>query len=297
MRITFAGQFRDSALNMERAGERLTNYQRQVSSGRRLDRASDDPAAVTSALTERGKLAQLDQYSRTADSAYSRLTVVDTVLSDVVTKLTAAQVSATSALGSSATATQRSAAAQQLAGLKAALVDDFNSSFQGTYVFAGTKSTTKPYVTGVGGVVAAYAGSATEVQVDIDEGRSVTVGFNGGAISQGSDPTDVFTTFDNLIAAVNAGDNDAINAGIAALNDVFERTTAAQSSVGGAMQTLDSEKLRASASKLAATGRLSKLEDANMAEAIAGMQQSETAYKAALAAASTAAKLSLMDYL
>src|SRR5215217_5664529 len=99
MRITFTGQFRDATANVERASERLAEYQRQVSSGRRLDRVSDDPAGATAALGERTKVAQVDQYSRSTDSAYSRLTAVDTVLSDIISKLTAAQVAATSALG------------------------------------------------------------------------------------------------------------------------------------------------------------------------------------------------------
>jgi flagellar hook-associated protein 3 FlgL len=297
MRVTFNGQFRDAIADVERASDRLAEYQRQVSSGRRLDRVSDDPSGIAVALSERTKIAQIDQYTRSTDSAYSRLTVVDTVLSDIVAKLTSAQVAATSALGSTITDAQRAAAAQQLDGLKAALLDDFNTSLQGTYVFAGTKSTIKPYVADNTGTVAAYAGSTTEVQVDVDQDQMVTVGFNGGALTKGSDPTDIFATIDNLIAAVNAGDSDAIGTGIGLIATMFARVTAAQSRVGASMQALDTEKLRLSATKLASTERLSKLEDANMVEAITGMQQADTAYKAALGAAAATAKVSLMDYL
>jgi flagellar hook-associated protein 3 FlgL len=297
MRVTFNGQFRDAIADVERASDRLAGYQRQVSSGRRIDRVSEDPSGVAVALGERTKIAQIDQYSRSTDSAYSRLTVVDTVLSDIVAKLTAAQVAATSALGSTITTAQRTAAAQQLDGLKAALLDNFNTSVQGTYLFAGTKSTTKPYVADNAGTVAAYAGSATEVQVDVDQDHVITVGFDGGALTKGSDATDVFETIDNLIAAVNAGDNTAIQSGISSLVNVFARVTSAQSRVGASMQALDTEKLRLSASKLASTERLSKLEDANMVEAITGMQQADSAYRAALGATAATAKVSLMDYL
>lgn len=297
MRVTFNGQFRDALVYVERAGERLAEYQRQVSSGRRLDRVSDDPSGTTVALGERTKMAQVDQYTRSTDSAYSRLTVVDTVLSDIIVKLTAAQVAGTSALGSAVTDAQRAAAAQQLDGLKAALLDDFNTSLQGNYLFAGTKSTTKPYVVNGSGTVAAYAGSTTEVQVDVDQDRMVTVGFDGGAITQGSDPSDVFATIDSLITAVNAGDSTAIASGIAALANVFARVTTAQSRVGAAMQTLDAQKLRLSATKIASAERLSKVEDANIVEAITGMQQADQAYKAALGATAATAKTSLMDYL
>jgi flagellar hook-associated protein 3 FlgL len=296
MRITFARQYQDASTSLELANERLSDYQQQVASGKRINRPSDDPSDTASAIGERAKIAQIDQYAATGDSSNARLTILDTVMSDIVTKLTAAQSTATSALGTTQTTAQRDAAAQQLEGIKTALVDDFNTSFQGNYLFSGTKSTTKPYAVGAGGVVGAYAGSTTEVQVDIAQNRSVTIGFDGSSVTKGSDPTDLFTTLDNLIAAVKIGDNTAIASGMASLNDVFTRATAAQSRVGAAMDAIDTNKQRLTTVKLASKTHLSTLEDANMADAISGMQQSDTAYKAPLAAAASAGKLSLMDY-
>jgi flagellar hook-associated protein 3 FlgL len=297
MRVTFAQQYRQSLDNMQQAAQRLADYQRQVSSGKRLERISDDPAAAAGAVSERNGLAQIDQYTQSNDSAYSRLTVVDTVMSDIITKLTAAQVSAASAAGTNASAAQRTAAAQQLSGLKDALLDDFNTSFQGNYVFSGTASTTKPYVTGAGGTVNPYAGSNTEVFVDVAHGRAVPIGMDGSALTQGSASTDLFTTMDNLISAINAGDNDGISKYTAEVNDAFARVTTAQSRVGTAMNTLESEQQQMTTAKLASTKRLSQLEDANMVDAISGMQEADTAYKASLAASANTSKLSLMDYL
>jgi flagellar hook-associated protein 3 FlgL len=297
MRITFARQYQDASSGLEQANERLADYQQQVASGKRINRASDDPSDTASAIGERAKMAQFDQYAATGDSANSRLTILDTVMSDIVTKLTAAQSTATSALGTIQTSAQRDAAAQQLDGIKAALVDDFNTSFQGNFLFGGTKSTAKPYPVGAGGVVGAYVGSTTEVQVDIAQNRAVTIGFDGSSVTKGSDPTDLFTTLDTLIAAVKTGDNTAIAAGMTALNNVFTRATAAQSRVGAGMDAIDTNQQRLTSAKLASKTRLSTLEDANMADAISGMQQSDTAYKAALAAAASAGKISLMDYL
>ena len=49
--------------------------------------------------------------------------------------------------------------------------------------------------------------------------------------------------------------------------------------------------------KRAAETRRSGLEDANLAEAISNMSQSETAHKAALSAVAAANRQSLLDYL
>ena len=55
--------------------------------------------------------------------------------------------------------------------------------------------------------------------------------------------------------------------------------------------------MRLQDTKLASTERLSRLEDADMAEAIAGMTRADAAYRAALGAVGTAARVSLLDYL
>jgi flagellar hook-associated protein 3 FlgL len=296
MRITFNSQYRDSSAAIAQASESLIELQRQVATGKRVGKASDDPTAAANAINERAQLAGVEQYQRAADSATSRLSIVDSVLSDMVEKLTAAQAEAMSARGSAKTPAQREAVAKALEAIRADLLDDLNTSFRGAYVFSGAASTTKPYVEGGGGVVAAYAGSATEVEADIGS-QDIPISFDGDAIAQGSDPADLFTVFDDLVAAVRAGDDTGMATGMDALNRAFARTTTAQSRVGVAIQALEGEQVRLQEFKLAATTRLSKLEDADMAEVIAGMTRADAAYKAALGAAATAARVSLLDYL
>ena len=114
----------------------------------------------------------------------------------------------------------------------------------------------------------------------------MTLAFNGNAIAQGSDPQHVFDAFDDLITA-----------GIAALRRTFDRATTAQSRLGNDLNEIDSQKLRLQQMKLSSNERLSKLESANMAEAITNMAHADAAYQAALGAVSSATRASLLDYL
>jgi flagellar hook-associated protein 3 FlgL len=296
MRITFNSQYRDSSAAIDHAAESLIELQRQVATGKRVGKASDDPTAAANAVNERAQLASVEQYARAADSATSRLTVIDSVLSDLVEKLTAAQAATMSARGSTKTAAQREAVAKALESIRADVLDDMNTSFRGSYVFAGAASTTRPFVEAAGGSIDPYAGSATEVSADVDS-QVVPIGFDGQAIAQGGDADHVFDAFDDLVAAVRAGDDAGMQTGMDALSRAFDRTTTAQSRVGVALQTLETEQVRLQEFKLAGTTRLSKLEDADMAEVIAGMNRADAAYKAALGAAATAARVSLLDYL
>jgi flagellar hook-associated protein 3 FlgL len=297
MRITFSSQYRDSSAAVERTSEALVEAQRRVSSGKRIERISDDPTGAAAAVSERNAIAQVDQYTRTADNVNSRLNVVDTVLSDVIEKLTAAQSVATAGRGTTATPTQRTALAQELAGIRDALLDDMNTTLHGRYLFGGAAVTTKPYSATPPATVPSYAGSAAESLADVGNDRSVTIAFNGRAITQGTDTQDLFQTLDALITAVSTGDNAAIGTGLAALGRAFDRATAAQTRVGTDMQVIDGQKVRLLQMKQSGTERLSKLEDVNMAEAITDMQQADAAYKAALGAVGTVSRVSLMDYL
>jgi flagellar hook-associated protein 3 FlgL len=172
-----------------------------------------------------------------------------------------------------------------------------NTTFHGTYIFAGASATTQPFTAGAGGVINPYAGSTSQMAVDVGDGRSITVAFDGDAIAKGSASAHVFDVLDALITAVSGGNDAAISTGITELKAAFTRASTAQSLIGNDMQQIDSQKLRLQQMKLSGTERISKLEDANLAEAITNMSNADAAYRAALGAVSTATRVSLLDYL
>jgi flagellin-like hook-associated protein FlgL len=63
------------------------------------------------------------------------------------------------------------------------------------------------------------------------------------------------------------------------------------------LRAIEDHSLRLEAAGRASTERVASLEEANMAEAISGLQQAETAYNAALGAAARTTRRSLFDFL
>lgn len=297
MRISFQTGFRHALADIERTSEELARRQREVSSGLRLQAPSDDPTAAVGAVSENAALGAIDRYVRAADSVGARLTVVDTVLGDIVEKLTQAQAVATGGLGDTPTTAQREAAARELAGIRDALFGDFNTNFRGVYVFSGTASTTPAFQRNLDQTVGAYQGNTATIAVDIDRTSSVQVTFDGNSIAQGGEARNVFEVLETLRADILAGDTPAIEAGIADLRKAFDRAVRAQTQVGTDQKALEDQRLRLTDEKLGAQERLSKLTEANMAEAISAMARAETGYKAALGATATITRVSLMDYL
>jgi flagellar hook-associated protein 3 FlgL len=297
MRVTFGTGTTIAMSDLERAAEQLAEAQRQVASGKRVNTPSDDPSAAAAGVRARAEIAAIDQYVRTADSATSRVKVIDTVLSDMILTLTSAQAMATAARGSVQTAAQREATAKGLEGLRDALLTDANASFGGTYLFAGTASLTPPYLQNPGGSISAYRGDHTALSVDIDRNRTVQVSYDGSQLLQGTDAQDMFATLQALIDSVRANDQAGVAAGLDGLKRAFDRLVGVQSGVGAQLNALEEQTARLGDMKHATTERLSKDEDANMAEAITKMNQANTVYQSALGAVATRSKLSLLDYL
>lgn len=297
MRVTFNAIHREASAGLERSNARMLEYQRQVSTGRRISKPSDDPSGAAAAIVERGDRAAVEQYTRAADSATSRLQVMDVVLSDIIDKLTAAEKAAFGARGSTVTPLQREAAALELEGLREAILSDFNTTFRGTYLFGGAAGTEAPYVKNADGTISAYRGATATVDVEIGREQTVSIAYNGEAVARGAATDDIFVVFDRVIAAVRSGDDAVIEQGMQDFKAAFNRAMEAQSRVGADMRLIEDEKLRLGQTERSIDERLSTLEHANMAEAITGMTQAEAAYRAALGAAAAVNRASLMDYL
>jgi len=297
MRVTFSATFRNLVRDTARAAEEMVNRQFEVSSGRRVRVPSDDPQAISAIVGERAEMRATDQYVRATDSVESRLTVVDTILSDIGKMLTAAQTTAAAARNSFVTPQQREAYALELEGLRDTILGDLNTQYRGTYVFSGTASLKAPYTKDSSGAVGPYEGNAEPMLVDIGRHRSVGVTVDGQQLAQGSDASNVFEVFESLIAAVRAGDLEGIGQGMTGLSRALDRVANVQSRVGAGLSDLNDHRVRLAEASEAADVRRSALEDANLAESISAMQQAEVAYRAGLGAASKTSQLSLFDYL
>jgi flagellar hook-associated protein 3 FlgL len=294
MRVTFHTAF-GSLDHVNTAAGQAARARQQVQSGKRLEKASDDPAAMQRSIEGRGEIRTLETFARTSDSALARLTVLDTTLSAVVDKLTQAKVQVLSARGSTATPQDRDVAALALEGIRDSLAADFNTAFRGAYVFGGGEATTPPYAKVAGAWT--YQGDAVPVAVNIGPGQTVDIALDGQALAQGSDATNVLDEIEALIVAIRAGDQTGMANGTAALDRAFVRATRTQSGVGVDQQAIDERQPQITSARLAVVTRVSKDEDADLALAISEMTRAETAYRAALGAIGTASRLSLMDYL
>jgi flagellar hook-associated protein 3 FlgL len=297
MRVTFNTSFSQASNDLTRATEELVRRQREVSSGRSLNTASDNPSAAAASVRERADLATLGQYQQTADGASSRLAVIDSVLDDTIVRLTDAQTAILGARGTAVTEAQRQAAANELIGIRDAILSNLNTSFRGTFLFGGSSGTQAPFVKAPDGSVSMSAFDGTPLLVDIGQEISVQMSYDGRAIAQGGAAESVFDSLERAIAAVRSGDDAEMGSAATALQEAFNRATAAQSHVGTSMNLVEGQLGRVRELRMAGEARVADHEGVNLAEAISQMNQADTAYRASLGAIGAAGRNTLMDYL
>jgi flagellar hook-associated protein 3 FlgL len=294
MRVTFQAAY-GGAEYAEIAASQVARARQQVMSGKRLQKASDDPGAMQRSVEGRGEIRAIETYQRTADTATARLALLDSTLASVVETLQQAKVTTASARNSTATTLQRETAAQTLEGVRDALAAQLNTSSRGVYLFGGSQTTAPPFVRVAG--TWTYQGDASPQQVDVAPGQAVAFSRDGQALAQGTQATNILNDLDALVAAVRTGNQAGMTTGMTSLDRAFERASREQIDVGADQEAIAELEGQLTLSRLAAVTRVSKDEDADLTAAISELTRADTAYRAALGAIGRASRTSLMDYL
>lgn len=277
---------------IQRTLGRMAKTQEQMSTGRLLNRPSDNPTDTTAAMRLRDSMAAADQYARNATDGIGWLTQADSTL-DSVTK--SVQRAYTLALKGANNGTMGAAGLASLAdevdGIRSSVLADANSTYLDRPVFGGVTSGNAAYDSS-----GAYVGTTGNVTRRIADGVNVDVNVDGPAVF-GNGASSVFQELSDLSAALRSGSNTGITAGIDAMKSRIDTITSARTSAGVVYQQVERASDAASGVQLQLKSSLSTLEDVDLASATVSLQSQQVAYQAALAATSKTVQRSLLDFL
>jgi flagellar hook-associated protein 3 FlgL len=168
-----------ASFNQRQAG--LVDIQRQVSTGRRVTTAADDPAGAAQMVLLQQGLDRLENYRANADTARRRLSLSEGALSEGTDVLNRVRELAIQAGGATQTPETRAALANEARELLRGLLDLANSQDgEGRYLFAGNSVDTLPFI--LNGDAVVYAGDQGNRAQRIGENRTITEGDPGSAV-------------------------------------------------------------------------------------------------------------------
>lgn len=297
-------------LNLNRNAQQMNNTQNQLSTGRKINKPSDDPVGITYSLRYRSQLASNEQYTKNVDSAVSWMDFNDTVLSqasDVLQRLRELTVQAST---KSNPQSALDSINQEVGQLKEQLVDIANSQINGKYIFNGQKFNEKPYTATLkpDGTMADLSELTTDsgaVTYTVGDNVNMSINLRGNDVFGDADNATSAATSDNIFSIINrlttnlsaSGDPNKISNELERLDSRIDKLLTIRSEVGAKTNRIELMQSRLTDLNINLTTLQAKTEDADYAKLIMESKVQENIYNASLSAGAKIIQPSLVDFL
>lgn len=300
MRITANQMHHTVTGNLFQRAEKLLEAQTRVSTQKKINRPSDDPAGMSSVLNYRKTIAAIDQYQRNLGKAQTRLDIVETTMGMVDDLINEAKRVTTDNAAGTGDAASRTIAADQITNIRNQLLELANSQQDGVYLFAGRKNDAPPFtadpVTGTVTYGGDNSGSA-DARYMVGENTEIAVHANGEEIFAGTE--DVFALLADVAAELSSPTPDQTvlqdrQNRLATTIDQVRRVRADNAAVYGQLESTEHQLFRL---RLGFENALSETEGVDLAEAILDLKSEETAYESALAVSARVIQPNLLKFL
>jgi flagellar hook-associated protein 3 FlgL len=305
MRVTNSLITRDTIARLQQNQKRLAEAQERVTSGQRVKKMSDDPSDASSLLQTSGSLRALAQYRRNVDALGSRLDAEEGALDQVTQLLTRAKEIAVGQSGSTATTATRAAAALEVQQLLHQTVSIANQRYDEEFLFGGqnsaasapfdaTQTAQAPLYVSLRGSPAVPVLPRGQRPIEIAAGQTLPGVHDGDSVFV---QTGVLQSLHDLQTALAADSTTGIASAQNGLDGAITGVQAMVGDIGARQNRVETLTAGLDALQLNLEERKSDLREVDIETAITEMLNRQTAYQAAMMAASKVMGMSLTDYL
>lgn len=278
----------------------LDNDELEMSSGLQMQNVSDSPDQVSELLQALASLSASQQISSNLSSVSTEVNTAEQSVSSAVTLFTQVQTIAAEAGSGTATAASMATDAQQIQSIEQQMVGLANTNIEGRYIFAGDSDQTQPYTYDATqpDPVSAYQGSASTREIQSPEGGTFPVALTAQQIFDSTDPTtNVFSTMNNLITAMNNGDQSSLQSQMSGLTTVSSYLNQQLAFYGTAQDNVTNATNYAQTQQTQLQAQIGNLQDADETSTILNMTQDQTQLEAAMQSEAQIPHTTLFDLL
>ena len=284
--------------NVLKSTSNMSKLQEKISTGKKINRPSDDPAGARKILSLRSEDFRLDQYASNISTATKSLDFNASALqstSDIMNRITELTMQGVS---SSTDQNGKSIIANEINSLLESILQTGNSKRLDRYTFAGTETTTVPFEAtrdSSGNISAVtYKGNRETIEYNIGAGINATVNQPGDKIFMKTKLFDTIISIrDNLSdGAVTFATNELNN-----LDESSKNILNAIAEAGSISKTLELSGNRITDTKLSLQEVLIETESADIASLVVKLTEQQNIFEASLASGSIIFRTSILDYL
>ena len=286
--------------NVNRIGEQMTQAQTQLSTGLKVNVVSDAPDVIAPLLQAQANLSSAQQVSTNLGQVTTEVNTGEQALESATSLYDQVQTLAAEGATSTQTASGRIGIAQQLQSIEQQMVGLANTNVSGRYIFAGDTDQTQPYTFDPtqADPVSAYQGAASTRTIQAPNGTTFPVALTAQQIFDSTDPTtNVFTSINNMVTALNSNDQTAISTANSGLAGVSTYLNSQLAFYGTAQDAVSAATTSASTLVTQLQTQIGGMQDADETQSILNLTQAQTEQQAALQSFQQIPRTSLFDFL
>ena len=302
-RVSDNSLFESAIRNIQRSRIGLEQLQIRASTGKRINRISDDPSGASQVLALKNALGRIEQFKRNIDSATANIEAAENALNGVTNVLIRLRELAVSA--DDPDLEVFNLIQPEVEQLFEQLVTLANSrSGNKSFLFGGFLNGSAPF-TASGGFVGgapsptvAFGGNTGEIRVQVGESAFIATNLNGSEIFVPGPPSvDIFKVAGDFRDALRTQDTDAIFGVISEFDKAIDQVLNARGIGGARLNRLETSRNQLEALDLTLQKERSAIEDDDFIRTITELQSRELTFEASLAITSRLLQTTLMDFL
>jgi len=184
MRITTSMLTDRVVFNMQRSIRRYMDMQTQLSSGRRINKPSDDPIGTQRDLIYRTELKKNEQYRKNIGQGQNWMQSYDSILGDLKNLISSTKEIAIAMSNGVYDEVAREGSANEVESIFERLMQLANSELEEKFMFSGFRTNAQALVASANGVV--YAGDDGRIEFQIDSSSRMAINLTAQEVFLGS---------------------------------------------------------------------------------------------------------------
>ncbi|NUO07181.1 MAG: flagellar hook-associated protein FlgL [Candidatus Brocadia sp.] len=299
-RITQESINRTTLANIQLNFKKMQEIQEKLSSGKQLNRPSDDPSGTRKVLGLKTEELQIQQFSDNTETAKEQIYSTSNTLESIQEILSKVKELTMQASNDTLGQSERKIIASELNELLESVLHYTNTDNDGKYIFSGTKTSTTPFsaVRDSNGRISSvsYTGNNEEIKYQIGPDTYIQVNMPGGTFLQGNG---IFSTLTSLRDSLESSTFDS-SAFLDLRKDLDTSTDTLLTEItkfGAKANRLELTAHSLENSQIALKELISYTEDADVASLIMELKHQENILQSSLETGARVIQPTLLDFL
>ena len=300
MRVTTQSAVKNLVANLGRSYERITQFQRELATGTRINNPSDDPSGIQKSLAFRTDIRENEQFRRNIKEAKGWLNMTETSLADIENALLHAQSIASEGASSVVSPTEKKILGDEIDQAIEHVLTLAKTTRDGKFIFGGTDTTNDPFIVtrNTDGHISSIGISSEatgSIEREISDGVRVQINIPASNLFGGTNSA--LNSLIRLRDRLANNDIGGIGTSLDELEEARKQLTATRGNIGSKTNRIDLTENILARFITDLQSVLSETEDVDIAGHMMNLRQEQDVYQAALLTANTIIPPTLEQFL